>query len=865
MKQPQTILLSDYQAPTFQVDKLDLTFELNADATLVTATSQLYRQEQGPLLLNGENLELLAVSVDGKELVDTEYIHTDGLLKIEEVPDRFELKVLTQINPAANTALEGLYQSSGNFCTQCEAEGFRKITFYFDRPDVLTVFSTKIIADKTLYPVLLSNGNLQQQGELADNKHFALWHDPHPKPCYLFALVAGDLALVQDQFTTVSGRSVDLRIYTEVHNIDKCSHAMQSLKHSMQWDEQRFGLEYDLDIYMIVAVDDFNMGAMENKGLNVFNSKFVLAKPDTATDVDYQNIEGVIGHEYFHNWTGNRITCRDWFQLSLKEGLTVFRDQEFSSDMGSRAIKRIEDVRLLRTHQFAEDAGPMAHPIRPDSYIEINNFYTLTVYEKGSEVIRMLHTLLGEEGFQRGMRLYIERHDGQAVTCDDFVAAMSDANAVDLTQFKHWYTQAGTPVLQVTESYAADSLEYRLDFTQHTPDTPGQSAKQPLHIPVLIGLVGADGCDLEIENTLLNITQPQQSFVFKGIDQRPTPSLLRGFSAPVKLEFDYSQEQLLFLAANDNDSFNRWEAMQNLALALIHGLIVDFQAGRELSLDIAFIQACEDILQDRAQDKSLLAAALTLPSERYIAETMTVVDPDAIHAVREFMMGEMAQGLHKSWLEVYHENNTQEHYAPVPEDIAERSLKNTCLAYLMHLDNNESFELCLSQCQDANNMTDSLSALALLCDYPGEARKDVLHSFYQRWQDDVQVMDKWFAVQGGAALPNALESVQALMQHEKFSMHNPNRLRALLGAFCMNNAVSFHHIEGGGYRLLADVVIQLNTINPQVASRMVSAFNSWRRYDEHRQHLIQVQLQRIAEQPDLSRDVYEIVSKALSN
>ena len=863
-EQPQTIYLKDYQAPAFTVEKLDLLFELSANDTQVTATSQLVRTGSGELQLNGEDLELLELAIDGQVLSASQYDYADGILSVAAVPDQFELRVKTRINPAANTALEGLYQSSGNFCTQCEAEGFRKITFYFDRPDVLTVFTTKMIADKQQYPVLLSNGNLQDSGDLPDGKHYATWHDPHPKPCYLFALVAGDLALIQDSFTTQSGRVVDLRIYVESHNADKCEHAMRSLQNSMAWDEKRFGLEYDLDIYMIVAVDDFNMGAMENKGLNVFNSKFVLAKPETATDVDYQNIEGVIGHEYFHNWTGNRVTCRDWFQLSLKEGLTVFRDQEFSSDMGSRAIKRIEDVRLLRTHQFAEDAGPMAHPIRPDSYIEINNFYTLTVYEKGSEVIRMQHTLLGEEGFQKGMQLYFERHDGQAVTCDDFVAAMSDANDVDMEQFKHWYTQAGTPVLDVEDEYDVDSQQYTLHFKQYTPDTPGQSDKQPLHVPIAVGLLDSSGNDISIPNTVLHITQAEQSVSFNNIAERPVPSLLRGFSAPVKLNFSYSKEQLIFLAANDSDSFNRWEASQNLALTLIHQLIKVYQKGGELALDQSFMDACEDILLDRQQDKALLAAALTLPSERYIAETMDVVDPDAIHAVREFIITEVATQLRKSFLEIYHENNAQDEYRPGAEDIAERSLKNVCLSYLMRLDNNDSFDLCLSQCQDANNMTDSLSALALLCDHPGEARQDILNSFYRRWQDDAQVMDKWFSVQAGSSLPNCLDQVKQLMEHEKFSMTNPNKVRALVGALCMNNPVVFHQKTGEGYQLLADVVIQLNKLNPQVASRMVSVFNSWKRYDDQRQELIKAQLTRIATEPELSRDVYEIVNKALS-
>lgn len=867
--QPQTIYLSDYQPPSFRVERLDLCFDLAPEATVVTATSQHIRIHPGECVLNGEGfagqpLELVEIQLDGEVLAADAYEHSGEGLCLLDPPDEFELCITTRIAPLKNTALEGLYQSSGNYCTQCEAEGFRKITFYYDRPDVLTVFTTRIEADKAECPVLLANGNLLEAGELEGGRHYAVWQDPHPKPCYLFALVAGDLALIQDQFTTRSGRVVDLHIYVEAHNADKCDYAMLSLKNAMRWDEERFGLEYDLDIYMIVAVDDFNMGAMENKGLNVFNSKFVLAKPDTATDTDYQNIEGVIGHEYFHNWTGNRVTCRDWFQLSLKEGLTVFRDQEFSADMGARAIKRIEDVRMLRSHQFAEDGGPMSHPIRPDSYIEINNFYTLTVYEKGAEVIRMLHTLLGEASFQKGMALYFQRHDGQAVTCDDFVAAMADANGADLEQFKCWYAQAGTPVLKVRDEYDAERAEYTLHFSQHTPDTPGQTGKLPLHIPLKLGLLDEQGKDLPLDNDLLSIQQAEQSFTFGGIGERPVPSLLRGFSAPVKLEYAYSREQLYFLAANDNDSFNRWEAMQNIALAVMFDLLEEYAQQQPLSLDAAYADLVEETLWDRSQDKAWVAAALTLPAERYVAELVGEVNPDAIHHVREFMMLNLAQRHRKLWLEIYHENAAQDDYSPSAEDIAERSLKNLCLSYLMRIDHHDSFDLCLSQSQDANNMTDSLSALALLCHRPGAARDDVLQAFYARWQDDAQVMDKWFSVQASAPVADVLARVKELMQHPLFSLSNPNKVRALIGAFCQNNPTAFHRADGTGYQLVADVVLQLNALNPQVAARMVGVFNTWRRYDAKRQALMRAQLERIVQAPNLSRDVYEIVSKALA-
>ena len=865
-----TVYLKDYRAPDFQVDRLHLRFELSPEGTRVTATSYWQRRvDNAPLVLNGEHMTLESVAIDGTQLSDRDYQLSDNELRIEPEQSAFELTVVTRLNPAANTALEGLYQSSGNYCTQCEAEGFRRITYYLDRPDVLTTFTTRIEADRDQCPVLLSNGNLSDSGELDNNRHYAEWHDPHPKPCYLFALVAGQLSHIEDHYTTASGRDVTLRIYVESHNIDKCDHAMNSLKKAMQWDERRFGLEYDLDIYMIVAVDDFNMGAMENKGLNIFNSKFVLARPDTATDTDYLNIESVIAHEYFHNWTGNRVTCRDWFQLSLKEGLTVFRDQEFSADVGARAIKRIEDVRMLRTLQFAEDAGPMAHPIRPDHYLEINNFYTLTVYEKGAEVIRMQHTLLGETGFQKGLQRYFERHDGQAVTCEDFIAAMSDANDVDLEQFKQWYIQAGTPELSVESHYDARRQRYSLHIKQHTPDTPGQTDKAPLHIPFALGLIDADGKAMPLNeqgdtHRVFDITQGEQTLEFEGIAQHPTPSLLRGFSAPVKLHFDYSREQLAFLAQHDEDSFNRWEAAQRLALDILLALLSDDAERRELTLDPLLIESFEHALYEGGEDKALIAAALTLPSEQYIAECVDVVDPAAIHRVREFVATELAKALRKTWHEIYHENNAQSHYRIHPDDIAERRLKNLCLSYLMRLSRSDSFELCLSQAQDSDNMTDRLAALSLLCEEPGAVRDEVLEQFYTEYRNDAQVLDKWFALQAASHAADTPERLRELMKHEQFTLKNPNRLRALIGTFCRANPLHFHQADGAHYRLVADIILELDGINPQVAARLAGVFSQYQRFIPTLKSAMQREIERIHGSHGLSNDVFEVTDRALA-
>lgn len=852
----------DYAPAGFDILAVHLNFALQPQATVVTATTSVRKRnaDVSALVLNGEHVKLVSVAINGLGWED--YTVDDTHLSLHAVPDEFELTVVTQINPADNKALEGLYQSSGNFCTQCEAEGFRRITYYLDRPDVLTTFTTRIEADKTDYPVLLSNGNLVESGDLPHGKHFATWHDPHPKPCYLFALVAGQLEYIQDTFTTRSGREVDLRIYVQSHNIDQCDYAMESLKNSMKWDEDRFGLEYDLDIFMIVAVDDFNMGAMENKGLNIFNSKFILAKPETATDTDFQGIEAVVGHEYFHNWTGNRITCRDWFQLSLKEGLTVFRDQEFSADSGSRDVKRIEDVKLLRAHQFVEDSGPMAHPIRPDSYQEINNFYTLTVYEKGAEVIRMLHTMLGEEGFQKGMQEYVARHDGQAVTCDDFVDAMADANGKDFSLFKHWYEQAGTPVIDVQDGYDTATQTYTLSFQQHTPDTFGQSDKKPVMMPIKLALLDEQGHIIADTAQTFILDKAQDRLEFKGIASRPTPSLLRGFSAPVKLNYPYTPEQLAFLAVYDDDAFNRWEASQRVYMQAIETLLACEQKGETLSLPAHLPAMIEHSLEQRAHDKALIAYAITLPDARTIAEHQAQIDPHAIDRVHTFLMTALAKALKPVWLEHYHENNVQEAYAPSAEQIAERTLKNTCLAYLMHLPSNDVYELCLSQCVDANNMTDALSALKHIASTQGASSEDVLANFYTQWQHNKNVVDKWLAVQASAHRPNVLETVRALMQHEAFAMTNPNAVRALIGAF-VANAPAFHAPSGEGYAFLADRVIELDAFNPQVASRLVSAFNLYKRYTPELSALMLAQMQRIDKTENLSKDVAEILSKAL--
>jgi aminopeptidase N len=871
---PQAIHLKDYRPPPYIIDHVELEFDLGEEETRVVSNLAMRRNpaagETPPYLeLHGEGLKLLALNIDGRELDSSEYrVDAEGL-RIHQVPERFVLSSEVAIYPQDNTALEGLYKSGPLFCTQCEAEGFRKITWFLDRPDVMTRFSTTIIADKKSYPVLLSNGNPVASADLADGRHRVQWEDPFPKPAYLFALVAGDLRDIRDSFTTASGRQVDLRIYVEPENIDKCDHAMQSLKHAMAWDEERYGREYDLDIYMIVAVNDFNMGAMENKGLNIFNSKFVLARSDTATDRDFQGIEGVIAHEYFHNWTGNRITCRDWFQLSLKEGLTVFRDQEFSADMGSRGVKRIEDVRLLRAHQFAEDASPMAHPVRPDSYIEINNFYTVTVYEKGAEVVRMQHNLLGMDGFRKGSDLYFQRHDGQAVTTDDFVKCMEDASGKDLQQFRLWYSQAGTPELRVRDEYDAEAQCYTLTVEQSCPTTPDQSKKEPMHIPLALGLLDKGGGDLPLQlqgemspvdgTRVLELRRPVEQFVFTEIPDRPVPSLLRGFSAPVKLHYDYSDEALMFLMAHDSDGFNRWDAAQTLAQKILLQRVADPDG----STPDGFIQAFRRALQDPAGDKALLAEILTLPSESYLGDQMEQVDVEGIHRARESLKLDLATALREDFLAVYKANQESEEYRIDAASIGRRSLKNLCLGYLMQIDDQQSRQLCADQYANSQNMTDVMAALSLLANSEASQREPALQDFHDRWREDPLVLDKWFSVQAVSKRADTLQRVLELMQHPAFSIRNPNKVRALVGAFCSANPYRFHAADGCGYAFLTDRVLELNGLNPQVAARMLRIMARWQRYDAERQEKIKSQLQRIMAAENLSKDVYEVASKSL--
>ncbi len=876
---PRTINLKDYSVPPFLVKTIDLHFDLREQGTRVSTSLEIYRnpddQSATPhLVLNGVDLELIELKLDGTPLGEQDYeLDNDGLT-ILSVPDVFTLESVVKISPETNTALEGLYQSSGNYCTQCEAHGFRKITFYLDRPDVMAVFTTTIEADKSRYPVLLSNGNPVSKGDKDHGRHRVSWHDPFKKPAYLFALVAGDLAITEDSYTTQSGREVALRIYTEHHNADKTAHAMRSLKKAMRWDEEQYGLEYDLDIYMIVSVDDFNMGAMENKGLNVFNSKYVLAQPESATDTDYVNIEAVIAHEYFHNWTGNRVTCRDWFQLSLKEGLTVFRDQSFTADMTSAAVKRIDDVRALRTLQFAEDASPMAHPVRPSSYIEINNFYTLTVYEKGAEVVRMYQTLFGRKGFRRGMDLYFERHDGQAVTTEDFRDAMADANETDLSQFQRWYDQAGTPEVHITDDWDESSGRYVLHMKQSCPATAEMQTKAAFLIPFKMALLGPDGQELDLhlmgdegtinnKNQVLSFTQTEQSFTFLNLPERPLPSLLRGFSAPVKAHYDYSDAQLAFLITHDSDDFNCWEASQRLSIRVLQRIIKDKQANRQSTINPHLLESFSWLLDQKDSDPALLAEALALPGEGYLAEQMEVIDVDAIHAARDHLRHALADALQTQWQEVCQINQTPGEYGLSPSEMGKRRLKNCALGYLLGLNTDQARQIAVQHYEQAQNMTDAMGALGPLTMIDCPERETALQTFHDRWKNDALVMDKWFSLQAMAPLPDTLKRVQKLMEHSLFSMKNPNKVRALIGAFAQGNPLCFHAADGSGYSFLASMIIKLDLLNPQIAARLTKVFSHWRRYDNNRQKLMQHELKRILSQSKLSRDVYEIAERSL--
>ena len=875
---PQTVYLKDYTPPEYLIDQIELTFELDEEKTLVRSNLSLRRnpacKESGvSLTLQGEELELINVTLDGRTLAESEFDIGPEAMTIHSVPQdkAFVVSIENRINPKANTALEGLYLSSSMLCTQCEAQGFRKITWFLDRPDVMTRFKTTLIADKSRYPVLLSNGNRIGQGELDENRHWVSWEDPFSKPCYLFALVAGQLECVADEFITMSGRRIELEIFVEQHNVDKCAHAMQSLKNAMRWDEETYGLEYDLDLYMIVAVDHFNMGAMENKGLNIFNTKFVLARPDTATDSDYEHIEGVIGHEYFHNWSGNRITCRDWFQLSLKEGFTVFRDQQFTGDRTSKAVKRIEDVNMLRTRQFVEDAGPLAHPIRPEAYIEINNFYTLTVYEKGAEVVRMLHTLLGEDGFRKGCDLYFKRHDGQAVTCEDFVNAMEAANNIELTQFRRWYSQAGTPTLTVDQRYDAEEKRLHLTIRQSCPPTPNQPVKQALHIPIKLGLLENDGSAVSIqlngqssEELTLSLTDTEEEFVFENLAAQPIVSLLRGFSAPVMIKMQRSLDELAFLARHDSDTFNRWEAGQQLVAQVIFDLIDDLQHHRPLHLNALVVEAFRHLLADEADDLSYQALLLALPEENYLAGQMSVIDVDAIHHAREFVKTTLSQALQEEFKRVYLIHHRDESGKFDAAAIGRRRLKNVCLSYVMKSESEESYRLAEQQFRSARNMTDQIAALSAIVNSRHPAKVDCLDSFYRQWHEEALVIDKWFTIQATSIMPNTFATVLRLMQHPAFDMKTPNRVRSLIGAFSQSNPLHFHAKNGEGYRFLADQVLVLNKLNPQIASRMVTGLAQWRRYDAERQDLMKQQLQRIVDTEHLSKDVYEIASKSLA-
>ncbi len=871
----KAVYREEYTPFAWNLDDVELRFDIGPDNTRVASVLRMKRnpaaEPDSDISLDGQQMELLSVVMNDRELTLEEYSRDADRLIIHNAPDVCTLNIEVLIKPHENTALEGLYPSGDFLLTQCEAEGFRKITYFPDRPDVMACFDVTITADQQRYPVLLSNGNMASSGQLEGGRHRVRWVDPFAKPSYLFALVAGDLAHLEDHFITCSGRDVTLRVYVQHENIDRCDFAMKSLINSMKWDEERFDLEYDLDIYNIVATNDFNMGAMENKSLNIFNSKYVLARPDTATDSDYQGIEGVIGHEYFHNWTGNRVTCRDWFQLTLKEGLTVFRDQEFSSDMQSRAVKRIRDVRDLRSRQFPEDAGPMSHPIRPDRYIEVNNFYTMTVYQKGAAIIRMYHTLLGEDGFQKGMKRYFERHDGQAVTCDDFLSAMSDANGVDLSHFGRWYGQSGTPELQVSSEYNSDKARFTLHITQNTPPTNDQQDKLALLIPFAVGLLSPTGEEYPLQllgeesapatSHLLLLEQEEQSFTFINIPDRPVPSMLRDFSAPVKLHYSYSLSDLSMLMAHDSDAFVRWEAAQLLAQGEILGNQLGQSQAQELQLDQGLIDAFRTLLQDRDTDPALLAEAMILPGEEYLAEQMDEVDVDGIHAARCYVKRCLADALQALFESRYEELSDAAPYDNSSASMARRSLKNVCLSYLLETEGGADW--AEAQLNSSDNMTDSLAALRGLVWVGAAAAGPALEAFEQRWRNDALVMDKWFVIQATKPDPDTVKIVHALLGHHAFSISNPNKVRSLIGAFAMANPTGFHTVDGAGYRFHADQVIALDVLNPQVAARMAAAFNPWIRYDQSRQALMKAELKRISTVDGLSPDVFEIVSTAL--
>jgi aminopeptidase N len=871
------IRLQDYRPPDWLIETVHLDVSLDPYATTVRAKLKLKPNSAGtpaPLVLDGEELKLRSLAIDGKQLAAENFVATPDKLTIAQPPNRpFELDIETVVDPTNNTQLMGLYRAGTTYCTQCEAEGFRRITYFLDRPDVMAVYTTRIEAEKGEAPILLSNGNLVSEGEVpGTTRHFAVWHDPFPKPSYLFALVGGQLARVSDSFTTMFGRNVALHIYVEPGKEDRCGYAMDSLKRAMRWDEEVFGREYDLDIFMIVAVSAFNMGAMENKGLNVFNDKYVLASSASATDTDYAQIEAVIAHEYFHNWTGDRITCRDWFQLCLKEGLTVFRDQEFSADQRSRAVERISDVRGLRAHQFVEDAGPLAHPVRPEIYREINNFYTSTVYDKGAEVVRMIKALLGPVAFRKGMDLYFARHDGEAATVEQFVQCFADASGHDMTQFMRWYSQAGTPEIRVVPHYDARGKTYRLDITQATPPTPNQPTKEPMLIPLAFGLVGRDGADLPLtldnrplDRGVLELTRPSQSFVFTGIAERPIPSLNRGFSAPIKLSLPIEPSDLRFLAAHDSDPFNRWQAVQTLGMALLTANVAALRTGAAPRDDDGLMEALGAMLADDKHEPAFIALTLSPPSEADIArEIGHDVDPEAVYSVRRALRAAIGHAHAGALARTYERMITAGPYSPDAQSAGRRALKNVCLGLIAVTEGSEAIARARAQYAGADNMTDRMAALETLALHDRTGRTVALDDFYRRYADDPLIIDKWLALQAAIPEPDTLDRVRALTAHPAFSMANPNRVRSLIGAFAQGNHTQFNRIDGAGYDFVADIVLELDPKNPQVAARLMGAFRSWRAFEAQRRERAQASLRRVAKTPALSPDVHDIVVRTLA-
>ena len=873
-EQPKTIYLKDYQKPGFNLEKTNLTFDLFEEETIVTAESY-YKMDASTqkLSLNGKSLELISVDLNGKPLNEDEYTASPDLLELHNVPPEFNLKVVTKLKPQENKSLEGVYKPNGKFCTQCEPQGFRRITFFPDRPDVMTIYTTRIIADATKYPVLLSNGNKIDSGKLENNRHFATWYDPWRKPCYLFALVAGNLKSVDDKWVTESGREVKLQLFVEPQDLDKTEFAMQALKDSMKWDEQVYGLEYDLDIFMIVAVSDFNAGAMENKGLNIFNSRYVLANPQAATDSDFENIQGVIGHEYFHNWSGNRVTCRDWFQLSLKEGLTVFRDQEFSADMTSHALKRISDVNRLRTSQFPEDSSPMAHPVRPESYIEINNFYTPTVYEKGAEVIRMMYTLIGKETFRKGTDLYFQRHDGDAVTIDDFVKAMEEASGLDLNHFKLWYSQSGTPHVQARGNWDESKNVYHLTIKQTIPNTPGQTNKKMQYIPMKVGLLADDGTPIAFKiresvndndptNQVVVIDKEEQTFSFENVPCQPIHSLFRDFSAPIYLDADYTPLQLQFLMTHEPNGFNRYEAAQQLGIQIIQKIILSLEHGDKPIVDPGYLEAISSCINDATLDPKFKAMMIEPPTRNHMLNLLKTPDVERLYQATEILSNSLASTFKSELLSMYH-NHQDDTWQFTVDAVGRRALKNLCLRWLMRLETDDIYDLCIKQLNESDNMTDSIAAFQSIANSNCPQREAEISKFHEKWKHDPLVIDKWFAVQAASTRDNVMEEAEKLIAHPDFDFLNPNRAFSVFRSFANPNPKGFHHSSGKGYKLIADFVLKIDPHNSSVAARLVGSIIRWRNYADKHSQKMKVQLERIIGTPHLSKDVYEIVSKSL--